>query len=143
MKTSSHLGWLWLQACPPQHLCRLLEHLTGSSGSLMGVLVCLFWSTDAGEDICLDCTLMLRLASICQPSTGSIQPQGEGDCLAGDAMAQCHGGTLFALTGLRSSSAIGPWGSGCIFWAVSIMTLLLDYMGGVSISSISDPSSVA
>ena len=42
MKTSSHLGWLWLLACPPRHLCRLLLHLTGSSGSLVGVLVHLF-----------------------------------------------------------------------------------------------------
>ena len=55
---------------------------------------------------------------------------------------QCRGRTLFALTGLRSSSAMGPCGSGCIFWAALIMTLLVGDMGGVSISSTSDPSSV-
>ena len=103
----------------------------------------LFWSMGAGEDIHLDCALMLQLASICQPDTGSVQPQGVGDCLAGDAVARCHGGTLFALAGLRSSSGVGPWGSRCIFLAVSIMTLLVGYMGGVSISSTSDPLSVA
>ena len=28
----------------------------------------------SGMPVCLDCALMLRLASICQPDTGSIQP---------------------------------------------------------------------
>ena len=106
----------------------------GLSGSLVGVLAHLFQSTGAGEDVHLDCTLMLWLASICQPDTGSAQPRGVGDCLACDAIVQCSGGTLFALIGLRSSSAIGPCGSGCILWAASMITLLDGDMGGVSMS---------
>ena len=86
---------------------------------------------------------MLRLVSICRPDTGSVQPRGVGDCLVGGAVVQCHGGTLFALVGLRSPSAVGLCGSGCIFWAASMITLLDGDMGGVSMSLISDPSCVA
>ena len=45
-----------------------------SSCSLVGVLAHLFGSTGAGDDIHLDCTLMLWLESICWPDTGGAQP---------------------------------------------------------------------
>ena len=107
-------GWLWLQPPLPQCLCILLLCLVSSSCSLVGVLARLFGSEGAGDDVRFDCTLMLRLASICLPDSCYAKPKGMGDCLTGDTIVLCRGGTLFTLVRLRSSSALGPCGSSCI-----------------------------